>query len=224
MSLTIDELFYGAYRDAGLILVEGVTLNPDQKEECRRTYNRMADAWGLDGLLCSHVARTLFDIVPSKGVYSMGPAADWDMPKYPVRVERASVILTNESPQPELPIFPLSLEEFQDWRLKDQTNNWPRRYYYEPSFPLANFWLLYVPADGNKIALYLEDKLIQLAAVGDQLLGVQGRIRKMRSQAISRFVLRPARRAVISRGHQGTRPLVAGVAQDGESSTVAAEQ
>lgn len=169
MPLTIDQLFYGAYRDAGLVLLEQTGLNPDQTEEARQIYNRMADAWALDGLTISHVARTLFPITPSVGDYTVGPSGDWDTP-YPTRVERASVILTNQSPSVERPLIPLTLGEWQEWRLKQQTTNWPLWFFYEPSFPLGIMHLLFVPTDGNQIALYLEEKLIRIDATGDTLL------------------------------------------------------
>jgi len=175
MSLTIDALFYGAYRDAGLVRLEQTGLNADQTEEGRQVYNRMVDAWTLDGLTVSHVARLLFPITPGKGDYSLGANGDWDpatlgLPGYPVRVERASMVLTTQTPQPEYKIFPLTIDQWQDWTLKTQSTNWPRRYFYEPSFPLAIFHLVYVPTDANAVALYLEEQIPMIAATGDALL------------------------------------------------------
>lgn len=193
--ITIDQLFYDAYRDAGVPgILEQSELPPDFTEEARTQYNRMVDSFQLDGGTISHVARLLFQINPNQGDYTVGPGGDWDpgqpasasspgynygqsasiATNYPVRLERASMVLTTQqydgAGPPEYPIFPLTIDEWQNWTLKDQTTNFPRRYFYEPSFPLAVFHLLYVPYDADQVALYLEETLAQIDATSDAIL------------------------------------------------------
>ncbi len=129
----------------------------------------MVDGWRADGLTISHVARLLFNIIPSKGDYTIGLSGDFDTP-WPDRVERAGMVLTSETPNPEYPIFPLSIDEWKEWTLKTQSTNWPRVYFYERSYPLGILHLLYVPTDANQIALYLEEALLPISATGDTLL------------------------------------------------------
>lgn len=184
MSISPDALFYGGYSDAGLIEIEQTGLAPNQTEEARQIYNRMVDAWNANGLTISHVARTLFDVVGGQGDYTIGPGAQWDTPMHPREIERMSMILTDQSPEPEYAMVPLTLEEWQHWLLKSQTNNWSRRFYYEPpgnggqvvsdSTPFMGVvHLLYVPSQANQVAVYLEVPYSQIAATGDQLLEYQ---------------------------------------------------
>lgn len=191
--LTFNQLAYLGYRKAGLVEVEGTVLGPDQVEEFRLLYNSMVDEWALDGGTVSHVAREVFDIVPGKGDYTIGPNGDLDPTApvmtsaapvspgedptqscvYPVRIERASLIVstipTSAGP-PEYGLWPMTIDEWQDWILKGQISNWPRRFYYEPDYPLGVLHLVWVPTDANQLALYLEQNLSAVGAVGDMLL------------------------------------------------------
>jgi hypothetical protein len=193
-SITAQQLFYDCYADAGMIQLEQTGLNPDQVAECQQLFNRMIDSWQLDGWMCSHVARLLFPLLPyggPAGIYTVGPNGDFDPAQgttlagvvgqiasnYPVRIERAGAVVTtqpNYQGPPEFPIRMLSLDEYQDWILKQQTSNWPWCAWYEPAFEnsggLGILHLLYVPTDGNYIALYLEETLAQIDATQDQTL------------------------------------------------------
>lgn len=190
-SITVQQLFYDAYSDAGLIQLEQTLLNPDQVAECQQLYNRMVDGWQLDGWMTSHVARLLFPLTPNQGIYTVGPNGDFDPAQgttlaggsgqiasnYPVRIERASAVITTEPNYlgpPEYPIRMLSIDEYQDWVLKQQTSNWPWCAWYEPAFQNSNglgiLHLLYVPTDSNFIALYLEETLAQIDATQDAQL------------------------------------------------------
>jgi hypothetical protein len=191
--LTVAQLFYDSYRDAGVPgIMEQSGLDPDRTEEARTQFNRMVDALQLDGGTISHVARLLFQITPNQSDYTVGPGGDWDpgqgiswsgLPgqipsNYPVRIQRASMVLTTQNyagaGPPEYPLFPLSLDEWQSWTLKMQTTNFPRRYFYEPAYASSNglaiFHLLYVPYDDDMVALYLEETLQQIATAGDAVL------------------------------------------------------
>jgi hypothetical protein len=186
-SITVAQLFYDSYADAGMIQLEQTGLNPDQIAEAQQLYNRMIDAFQLDGMICSHVARLLFPITPSVGIYTVGPNGDFDpvngisaagpagqiASNYPVRIERAGAVVTTNSGAsgpPEFPMRPLTTDEYQLWILKQQTSNWPWCYYYEPAFPLGILYLLYMPTDANQVALYLEQTLAQIDATEDALL------------------------------------------------------
>lgn len=193
-TLTIGQLFYDAYRDAGIPgIMHQSGLNPDQVEEARTQYNRMIDTMELDGGTISHVARLLFNLVPNKGDYTLGPNGDLDpaapancsnpgynypsasiASNYPVRLQRASMVLSTQNyagaGPPEYKLFPLTLDEWQAWTLKGQSTNFPRHYFYEPSFPLATFHLLYVPTENDQLALYIDEVLANIDAASDAIL------------------------------------------------------
>lgn len=179
MTTTPDALFYGAYADAGLIAIEQTQLAPNQTEEARQLYNRMVDGFNADGMLIPHVARKLFDINPGHGDYTLGPNGDWDTPMYQRSIERMSIILTSQTPNPEYALWPMTVDDWQNWLLKGQVNNWSTGFYYEaPDFelggpPLGTVHLLYVPTNANKIAIYLEQMHVPINATGDEQLEYQ---------------------------------------------------
>lgn len=169
MSISVNQLFYGGWRDAGLVLVEQTGLDSAQLEEARQIYNRMVDAWRSDGLTISHLSRNPFPIVPNKSDYTIGPGGDIDT-LWPERIERASIEITSQSPSPELPMVALTIDEWQDWRLKRQITNWSRAFFYERSFPLGIIHLVYVPTDANNLILYLEEPISQIDAADDSVI------------------------------------------------------
>lgn len=167
--ITVDQLNIAAYAYAGLSPFEQVGLNADQTETCRQTYNAMVNAWKADGLTVWHIARTLFPLTPNQGDYTIGDGGDFDTP-WPERVERAGIVLTEQTPQPEYPLYQLTVDEYQEWVLKGQSTNWPFRYWYERSYPLGIIHFLYIPTDSNQVALYLEEFLLPIDATGDSIV------------------------------------------------------
>ena len=186
MSVTVSQLFYDAYRDSQLVALEQTGLNTDQVEEARTQFNRLIDSLALDGGMVSHIARLGFNVIPGKGDYTVGENGDLDPGQpvfassaigsnYPVRIERASVLITSQttppgSGPPELELYPMTIDQWQAWVYKQQTTTYSRHYYYEPSYPLGIFHMLYVPTESDQIVLYIEETLAQIDATGDEIL------------------------------------------------------
>lgn len=154
MSITIRELFYGAYREVQLIENEQDQLGPDQEEECRQVYNRWTDQLRANGTTVYHIERTLFPLTAGIGAYTIGPGGTWNT-VWPERLERASLILADGT---EYALWPLTDDEWQLWVNKAQTSSQPRRFHYEKDFPLGIFHMLYVPSAAIQVALYLEEQ------------------------------------------------------------------
>lgn len=220
-SITFDQLAYTGYRYANLLQFEQVGLSPDQTEEARQTYNSMVNAWRADGLTVSHISREVFPIIPNKGDYTVGQGGDIDIP-WQERIERAGILLTRECPEPEYPIWPLTVDEWQDWVLKKQATSYPRRFFYERKGPpFAILHLLYVPTDANGLVLYPEHYLVQVGATGNGTMWFQpgyleaietnlGRRLAMRvpGGSISQEVLTLARSSLALIKNANNRPLV----------------
>lgn len=168
MSVTAFQVFYAAYKNAGGVLLEQTGLNVDQQEEARQAYNGMVDTWRADGFTVSHVERVLFPTVASQGIYTIGPGGDWN-DVWPDRIDRAGIVITNGSGAlpAEYPLYPLTVQLFAEWIVKDQQTSYPAAYFYERSFPLGKVHLLYIPNTVNNVALYLERPLSQIAVNAD---------------------------------------------------------
>jgi hypothetical protein len=177
MSITQDDLFYGAHRDAGLILLPGTGLNAEQTEEARKVFNRLVDSLRMDGLKCWRVSRVLFPLVSKQGSYGIGPDGDWVVTRAPVNIQRGSVIVTSTTPTIEYPMEKLSEQEYQEWRLKDLSTSWPAAFYYErPMYDGSSgqldgtVHLMFVPGEANQAALYLEESISPIDATGNSIL------------------------------------------------------
>lgn len=173
VGISINDLFYRAASMCDFVTLSGTRLDPDRTEDCRLSWNALVDTWRADGTTINHLARVLFPITPGQGDYTIGPDGDWDTDR-PARMERMGVVLTSSSsggpPYPEIPLFQLTIDQWQNWVYKDQVTTYSRHYFYELDFPLGIVHLLYVPSEGDSIALYLERILSKIAAVGDEML------------------------------------------------------
>ena len=155
---------------------EQTQLNEDQIEECRQNFNRMVDAYQLDGQTIYYIARLIFDLVPGQGDYTVGIGGDFDPGCYLVRIERASVLITTNpqpvanSGPPEYKLWPFTVDDYQEWIYKKQTTNFPRYYYYDENYPLGGLHLMWVPLDPDQIVIYAEQPLLAIDATADELL------------------------------------------------------
>lgn len=162
MSITARQLFYGAYRNAGMVFLEQTSIGADQEEEARELYNRMIDAWRAEGHTISHISREEFPLVANQSIYTVGPGGNFNT-AWQEDIQRASLILTNQTPNAERPMEPLTIDQFQAWTLKDQATNIPQKFWYEKDFPLGKLHILYKPNTPYKVALYLENPMGDIA-------------------------------------------------------------
>lgn len=170
MPITFDQFAYAAYRAANLTQTVGTGLGPDETEEVRTLYNRMIDAFRADGFTVRHIERTLFPVIDGQSDYTIGPSADWDTPLTPEHVERMSLILTDQTLEPEYPLRMLTQDEYQQWVYKHEVANYPWCAFYEKAWPLGIVHLLYVPTLVNQAAVYLENALGIIDDTGNQAL------------------------------------------------------
>jgi hypothetical protein len=90
-------------------------------------------------------------LTASQQTYTVGPGAVWNMPR-PVRIPSAS--FQDVSTGLEIPMHPLSEEEYQGIRLRGVSSTWPFQFYYDRAFPLATVFLWPVPTLANNVVLW----------------------------------------------------------------------
>jgi hypothetical protein len=114
------------------------------------------------GLIASGLTSPLLDDTGLAGdgstapLSAVGPPSHWEHVR-PVWVEGASVLLLTSAPYPlELPLGRLTVEEWQQTRIKAVPSTIPRQIYINEGWPYTTCSLWPVPSDGNvDVALYL---------------------------------------------------------------------
>jgi hypothetical protein len=150
-------LIKDAFRLIGVTRI-GQTPSPEALGEGLAMLNAMIDAWSIERLMIPVTARQVLNLVANQQTYTIGPAADWEVPR-PVRIERAGLV----SDRHETPMDTLSLDQWVEICVKDQVGL-PSRLYYDGAYPLGNVSLWPVPEDASlKVALYCWSPVVAFA-------------------------------------------------------------
>lgn len=115
--------------------------------------NDMVDSWLTERLMLHAVTRSEFYNNP-QATYTVGPGADFNIPR-PVRIDRFAVILLNNPQQPlELPMQKINEQMWLMIPVKTITSTVPRAVYDDNGFPWRKLWLWPQPSVMVGIVLY----------------------------------------------------------------------
>jgi hypothetical protein len=169
--MIVQDLIYAGFRDAGIVLEAQRGFSNSDKADGLLVLNRMLDAWKAERAMVFAVVPTTFTIQPNKATYTIGPSgADIAASDRPEAIERANVIYTNSSPNPESPLrVLLSEQEWQTVSPKTMKATIPSVLYYERLTGNGLIHLWQVPTVANQVAVYLWQTVNQFAAIGDTI-------------------------------------------------------
>jgi hypothetical protein len=167
-----DAILTPAFRIAGLLQRPGQKISANEAAEGLQVVNDWLDWLKLDRLAVYAIQRALFGLTPGKGDYTIGldPSGQVisDIPdERPIRIDRASFIFTNVTPNIEVPLQVLNEQEWQALSPKSLTASTPTKLFYESLYPqgVLHFWA--VPTVAYQMALYLWRSVNQYLTVDD---------------------------------------------------------
>ena len=176
MSQTVLEaIITPAARIAGLIHSAGGGLNTSEKAEALLALNAWLDWLKLDRGSVYAIHRALTTLTPNKGAYTIGQDGLADInQERPVRIDRASFVFTNVTPNIEVPLQVLNEQEWQALSPKSLTASTPTKLYYESAYPkgIINLWA--IPTVAYQMALYLWESVNQYLTVADPVTVAPG--------------------------------------------------
>jgi hypothetical protein len=130
--------------------------------------NDWLDWLKLDRMAVYAIHRATFPLVPGQGDYTIGLDGTADIAaERPVRVDRASFVFTNVTPNIEAPLYVMNEQEYQALSPKDLTASTPTKLRYESGVPngILHFWA--IPTVAYQMALYLWLSVNEYAALTD---------------------------------------------------------
>ena len=159
----LDAIITPAFRIAGLLAHPGQKLVETGSEaaEGLQVLNDWLDWLKLDRQMVYAIHRATFPLVPGQGDYTIGMDGNADIPaERPVRVDRASFVFTNVTPNIETPLYVMNEQEYQALSPKTLTASTPTKLYYESLVPngVLHFWA--IPTVAYLMALYLWQAVI----------------------------------------------------------------
>lgn len=150
-----SDLFYHAYREAGILAMPGRGYSPEEQTDALWCGNAIIDQWRSERLMVSAIKRSEFPITSNQKNYSIGTfgTPDWNIER-PERIEAAGYIFLNATPYLEVPFRILTTQEWEAVSPKDLTSTIPYMLYYEPFVPNGNVILYPVPTVDSLVAIY----------------------------------------------------------------------
>lgn len=152
--MTVADLIKQSLR---LLKVCGPTETPGATElaDGLVILNEMIDAYNVERLFIYQTLRDSHNLTASQASYTIGTGGDFNQTR-PVKIESAGVILDSSVASPiEIPLeVLLNYDEWASIYLKLLPSTYPRKLYYNPTFPLGTIYLWPVPT-GSALQLIL---------------------------------------------------------------------
>lgn len=164
MSLSASQLIASSLRLLG-VLASGESPSASEATDGLVSLNDLIDAWSTQSLLIPNIVADTLALVSGQQTYTMGAGGNFNVSR-PMSIIRANIQLTNESPNVELPMQILTMEQYSGIILKSITSTFPLYLYSDNAFPLTNISVWPVPTDSeNNLVLYSWKPLTNLASL-----------------------------------------------------------
>lgn len=145
------------------VLASGENPSAEDQTDALDILRKMLDSWSTESLLTFSKAIETFPLVSNKQTYTFGITGDFNSMR-PMRIIKAATIDVSTSPQQEIPIEIINLDQWARITQKTLPSTLSTKLYIDFSNPLfltLNFWP--VPTLGNSVMIYSEKPLIDPA-------------------------------------------------------------
>lgn len=158
---TVKDLITGSMRLLGITdPVEN--LSAEQQAVGLAAFNALLDAWNTDEFLSYTINRTVYPLTIAKQSYTLGTGGDFDYPR-PAAIENISILLTNTTPNIEIPIKVDQDEDWQGITVKSVASSYPTEVYPDGGFPFNTLYFWPIPSAACSVVLYTWNKIASYA-------------------------------------------------------------
>ena len=146
---------------------QGETASASDISEGLTALNAMLQSWSLENMTIFQDAREVFDLIPGKAAYSMGPDADFDTVR-PVSLSQASIEIQGDTIV-EMGLGVLMTSEFNNIAAK-ALSGLPTRITMESTVPNATVSFWPVPSVAYRAVLYTLKPLLSYQSVNEEVI------------------------------------------------------
>lgn len=126
-----------------------------EAQDALEILNQMVDSWNIERLMIYGLEMNEFPLVVGQQTYTLGTNGDFDMPR-PTRIEAMGLVNINSNPAMpmEIPMYMLSLDDWEQIPVKSIASTYPLYVYDDGSIPFRNlnFWI--VPTIVSNVRIY----------------------------------------------------------------------
>ena len=162
-TLTVRELITNALTLAG-IYQGGEAPTASDMNASKIALTNLEDSWSNDDLLVFSLKESVFPIIAGQQTYTLGddPLADWQMER-PMQI---TTLKSRQYPgtiqQLDLPVTPLTPEQWQNNSVKFTNSTLPTAYYDDRNYPLRKITFWPVPQANLQAVLLTYQPLLEL--------------------------------------------------------------
>lgn len=152
ITVTALDLIKAAMFEIGA-LGAGETPSGDDQAWVLQKLQRLIDRYNAREPMVYNVNFSLFTLPVNTQPITIGPGAMFDVNQRPVKIESASVVLTQTSANVDVP---LNIRDEQWWasqRVKNLASTYPTDLYYSPDWPTGNLYFWPIPTQANQMRL-----------------------------------------------------------------------
>jgi hypothetical protein len=145
-----------------------MSLDANMANHALRVLNRMLESWSNENLLIYTEERQELALTMGKQDYTLGSNAYFNFER-PVVITRASIMLTGNTPNVEVPIPILNTQEWQQYAVKTVSGGFPTAVYITGDYPLQKLIFWPVPNVTCSLVLYYWGQLYGFTSINDDV-------------------------------------------------------
>jgi hypothetical protein len=171
-SKTAQDLITGSLRKIG-VYAPGETLSGADATDALDTLNGLLDILSNEDLAIFNSNENVFALNNGQFQYSIGVgAADWNVQR-PLRITQAYSRITSSNGGVDFQCAIRPLAEYSQISMKQLPGPWPKRLFYNSTFPLGTVYIWPVPTIAVSFHVWT-DALLQSVALADTMQLPQG--------------------------------------------------
>lgn len=164
MSTTAREIIKSALKLVGVIAA-GEQPSAEEQSDALKVLQLMLDQWSTESLSIFKQTRETF-VLTGASSYTMGPAGQFATTR-PMRVLGAATLDTSSTPNQEIPLELLNLDQWKNITQKSLTSTLATKLYVDTTFPLSTLYFWPLPTLANSVVIYSEKPLVNPALADD---------------------------------------------------------
>ena len=148
------------------------TVSAADAEYCRDKLNLMLDEWSTRKRMAYVIRNQAFTFTTSAQSYTIGVTAN--SPTFtitaafgntrPVKIERANLVVVASTPDNEIPLEVINVDQYADISMPALSAGQPSRLYYQPTFPNGTLWPWpYPTTTTNQLRLWMWQQIVEVA-------------------------------------------------------------
>lgn len=190
--MTIRDLIKGSLRLVG-VTASGEEPSASEMQDSLQALNMMIGSWSTERLALFRLSREVFELVPGKGIYTVGAGGDFESSR-PMEIVRSAYgdliktpIYQTPEPTPEepdpVPVIvgynlavnhesPMSVCNYQQWAgisMKSLQSSAPGAIYAEGTSPLETLHVYPVPSQAMGLVVYAKKALDAFADANTEI-------------------------------------------------------